>query len=140
MLSGKLEQRLNGAWPNLKGAIWNKGFWLDEWAKHGLCSDYGDKPVDYFNTAIKLRKNVVSVLKLVRKAYTVDGIANTVYTQLQGRPEIHCATKRASASASAQKLLGELRFCYKKGHLTIQNCTRLYSGHCNSGRDSITLL
>ncbi|KAL4304311.1 hypothetical protein GQ457_10G000490 [Hibiscus cannabinus] len=113
---------------------WLMDFWLDEWAKHGMCSD---NPVAYFSTAINLRNNLVSGLNLVPGiADTVDNIANTVYKQVKGRPVIHCVTRRASA----QKLLGELRFCYKKGHLTIQNCTRLYSGDCNSGRDSITLL
>ncbi|KAK8523191.1 hypothetical protein V6N12_047719 [Hibiscus sabdariffa] len=141
MLGGNLKQQLNRAWPNLMGAILNIDFWLDEWAKHGMCSDYGDNPVAYFSTAINLRNNVVSGLNLVTGiADTVDNIANTVYPQVKVRPEIHCFTRRASASASAQKLLGELRFCYQKGHLTIQNCTRLYSGDCNSGRDSITLL
>ncbi|KAK8696984.1 hypothetical protein V6N13_113150 [Hibiscus sabdariffa] len=141
MLGGNLKQQLNRAWPNLMGAILNIDFWLKEWAKHGMCSDYGDNPVAYFSTAINLRNNVVSGLNLVTGiADTVDNIANTVYPQVKVRPEIHCFTRRASASASAQKLLGELRFCYQKGHLTIQNCTRLYSGDCNSGRDSITLL
>ncbi|KAL4301939.1 hypothetical protein GQ457_10G000800 [Hibiscus cannabinus] len=137
MLGGNLEQQLNQSWPNLKDDNLNVIFWLDEWAKHGMCSDYGDNPVAYFSTAINLSNNLVSGLNLVPGiADTVDNIANTVYKQVKGRPVIHCVTRRASA----QKLLGELRFCYKKGHLTIQNCTRLYSGDCNSGRDSITLL
>ncbi|KAK8523162.1 hypothetical protein V6N12_047692 [Hibiscus sabdariffa] len=60
MLGGNLKQQLNRAWPNLMGAILNIDFWLDEWAKHGMCSDYGDNPVAYFSTAINLRNNVVS--------------------------------------------------------------------------------
>ncbi|KAK8523195.1 hypothetical protein V6N12_047723 [Hibiscus sabdariffa] len=60
MLGGNLKQQLNRAWPNLMGAILNIDFWLKEWAKHGMCSDYGDNPVAYFSTAINLRNNVVS--------------------------------------------------------------------------------
>ncbi|GMI74449.1 RIBONUCLEASE 1, ribonuclease 1 [Hibiscus trionum] len=139
----KLKQQLNQAWPNLKNTNnpnLNEFFWLHEWENHGMCSDYGDNSVVYFGAAINLRNNVVSVLNFQpRTAYTVDGIANAVYTQLNGRPEVHCVTSRAAN----QKLLGELRLCYKKGNPTpngIYNCTRFYSGTCNSVQESITVL
>ncbi|KAE8688735.1 hypothetical protein F3Y22_tig00110956pilonHSYRG00092 [Hibiscus syriacus] len=140
---GNLVGDLTNVWPTLKNtnsAQENQKFWEYEWGKHGMCSDYGDKPAVYFKAAIDLRNHFVSVLKLQSgQSYKVQEIADKVKAAVKGTPEIACRTKKGTN----QKILGEVRLCYNKGNPTpkgIRDCTRAYSGNCNSVQDVIAVL
>ncbi|TYH16018.1 hypothetical protein ES288_A05G085400v1 [Gossypium darwinii] len=142
--TGNLVQQLMQAWPDLKNTSslkTSQTFWSNEWTKHGMCSDYGDKPLDYFKAAINLRNNFVQAFKLERGvSYKVEEIVKKVKAAVNGTPEITCRTKKGGMGA---KILLELRLCYKKGNPTpqgIQDCKVSYSGVCKSTLDELTLL
>ncbi|KAK5830483.1 ribonuclease MC-like [Gossypium arboreum] len=142
--TGNLVQQLMQAWPDLKNTSslkTSQTFWSNEWTKHGMCSDYGDKPLDYFKAAINLRNNFVQAFKLERGvSYKVKEIVKKVKAAVNGTPEIACRTKKGGKGA---KILLELRLCYKKGNPTpqgIQDCKVSYSGVCKSTLDELTLL
>ncbi|KAA3490290.1 ribonuclease 1-like [Gossypium australe] len=142
--TGNLVQQLMQAWPDLKNTSslkTSQTFWSNEWTKHGMCSDYGDKPLDYFKAAINLRNNFVQAFKLERGVtYKVEEIVKKVKAAVNGTPEIACRTKKGGKGA---KILLELRLCYKKGNPTpqgIQDCKVSYSGVCKSTLDELTLL
>lgn len=60
-------------WPTFrgKGRTVNKGFWKHEWDEHGSGQPY--KEVDYFKSAIRLRKNVNLLETLERNGLSPNG-------------------------------------------------------------------
>ncbi|KAK8612219.1 hypothetical protein V6N13_092338 [Hibiscus sabdariffa] len=56
-LSAATVQALNAKWPTLLMPGYNPGFWQYEWRQHGMCSDYGAAPSNYFTIALNLANN-----------------------------------------------------------------------------------
>ncbi|TXG75177.1 hypothetical protein ES332_1Z009300v1 [Gossypium tomentosum] len=75
-----LWNQLPTLWPNLKLGGSNIKFWFHEWMKHGTCSDFAQHPLSYFQSAIQLRTNLNSAMRLTPgSTYTVRQVADIVF-------------------------------------------------------------
>ncbi|XP_022754211.1 ribonuclease MC-like [Durio zibethinus] len=139
-LSNELElilNDLNSVWPNLKDSRKNLKFWKQEWTKHGMCSDFPNRPRDYFNSTVLLRNCYDPVMELTPGSnYTVQQVAAAVQSAVGACPEIAC--NRDQVNKTLQ--LWEIRLCYKRTMppKMVQNCPKCFSGECQSLTDSIT--
>ncbi|XWS71438.1 hypothetical protein CRYUN_Cryun03dG0138100 [Craigia yunnanensis] len=135
-----IQTDLTALWPNLKdpqSSQANLNFWEHEWTKHGMCSDYPDKPRDYFNSALQLRKGFDPVMGLTPGSqYTVQAVSTIIQTKVGATPEIAC--NRAKVGKTLQ--LWEIRLCYNRAMPpnTVQNCPKQFSGQCKNLTDLIT--
>ncbi|TYJ15710.1 hypothetical protein E1A91_A10G202100v1 [Gossypium mustelinum] len=99
-------------WPNLYARQARKEednleFWKYEWKQHGMCSDYPNKPSDYFSVPLKLLKrfeNLKQDLGFERRSKVGDILKNLQRKDYK-RPQIVCNSKNQ---------LLEIRFCYKE--------------------------
>ncbi|KAK6247411.1 hypothetical protein QUC31_018976, partial [Theobroma cacao] len=136
-----IQETLKQLWPNLRNSeseTENQFFWREEWRKHGMCSDYPDKPLDYFNSALNLKNGFDPAFQLTPGAsYTVQQVADEVQRQVGAKPEIVCSKNKVDT----KKLqLWEIRLCYNKEMppTTVRDCPKDFSGRCRSLQDSIT--
>ncbi|TYG99144.1 hypothetical protein ES288_A10G172200v1 [Gossypium darwinii] len=119
---GKIERELESRWPNLrdahnKAAIGthphsaNYRFWKYEWKMHGTCSDYPTDPLQYFNSALKLKRGLKTIVRFrpgTKK--TVQEFVDEVFDVLKAYPEIACNEN----PSRTRKQLWEIRLCYDK--------------------------
>jgi ribonuclease T2 len=56
-MSSSLETQLHNDWPNLLRGT-DEGFWENEFKKHGTCSLDKFSQEEYFELALKIRKNI----------------------------------------------------------------------------------
>ncbi|XVF59655.1 hypothetical protein PTKIN_Ptkin07bG0293200 [Pterospermum kingtungense] len=137
-----IEVDLERLWPNLKNSSskqQNQAFWRYEWEQHGMCSDYGQNPLGYFNSTLQLRKSFHPEFQLTPGTkYTVQRVSNEIRRQVGAKPEIACSTSRVLRNTL---LLWEVRLCYNKqtypGPGSIQDCPKDFSGDCRNWSDNI---
>ncbi|KAB2063919.1 hypothetical protein E1A91_A10G251700v1 [Gossypium mustelinum] len=128
-------------WPNLKLGKKYFSFWYEEWIKHGTCSDFAQRPLSYFQSAIQLKKKLSPDMGLTPgSTYTVQQAVNAVFQLIQSYPQISCNRNRTN---NRQLLLSEIYVCYERptsSNLlgTPKNCSHLYHGQCNSLSDIIS--
>nr|KJB74159.1 hypothetical protein B456_011G276400 [Gossypium raimondii] len=128
-------------WPNLILGKSDISFWHDEWTKHGTCSDFAQRPLSYFQSAIQLKKKLSRVIGLTPDStYTVQQAVNAVFQLIHAYPQISCNRNRTN---NRQLLLSEMYICYERptsSNLlgTLKNCSHLYHGQCNSLSDIIS--
>ncbi|KAL4289466.1 hypothetical protein GQ457_14G001180 [Hibiscus cannabinus] len=128
---------LNTLWPDLKDPLnptANRIFWKKEWKKHGKCSDYPQNPLEYFDSALRLRQNLLVPDFGLQPGvqYSVKQVEQMVKNVVNGYPEIACNKNIHTGAVQ----LWEIRLCYDRPtpHQLIQNirnCPR--STHSNSG-------
>ncbi|KAK8578635.1 hypothetical protein V6N13_100462 [Hibiscus sabdariffa] len=128
---------LNTLWPDLKDPLnptANRKFWRKEWGKHGKCSDYPQNPLEYFDSALRLRQNLLVPDFGLQPGvqYSVKQVEQMVKNVVNGYPEIACNKNIHTGVVQ----LWEIRLCYDRPtpHQLIQNirnCPR--STHSNSG-------
>ncbi|KAB1671350.1 hypothetical protein [Gossypium barbadense] len=128
-------------WPNLILGMSDISFWHKEWTKHGTCSDFAQRPLSYFQSAIQLKKKLSRVMGLTPDSiYTVQQAVNAVFQLIHAYPQISCNRNRTN---NRQLLLSEMYICYERptsSNLlgTLKNCSHLYHGQCNSLSDIIS--
>ncbi|KAE8734826.1 hypothetical protein F3Y22_tig00000715pilonHSYRG00312 [Hibiscus syriacus] len=138
-----LVEELTEAWPNLKNSKYppkNQQFWEHQWEQNGMCTDFGDNPIQYFKTAINLRDQFVKVYQPPSGgSYKVKVLLQRVKNVAKATPEIVCRKQIGTNTT----IVGELHLCYKKGNLTpegIEDCKRPFSGICKSELDVVKFL
>ncbi|KAG8480172.1 hypothetical protein CXB51_024886 [Gossypium anomalum] len=132
---------LRRLWPNLILGKNDFSFWYEEWIKHGICSDFAQRPLSYFQSAIQLRTNLSPDMGLTPgSTYRVQQALNAVFQLIHAYPQISCTRNRTN---HRQLLLSEMYVCYERptsSNLlgTLKNCSHLYRGQCNSLSDFIS--
>ncbi|KAK8517061.1 hypothetical protein V6N13_092339 [Hibiscus sabdariffa] len=110
-----IQTRLQKTWPNLLNGGSNDLIWQIDWADQGMCSDYYQDPLTYFNTTLNLAENskydplkVLGVEPSSTTAYPISTLLGNVKKKVGFYPQIAC-------SISLNKLyLMEVRFCFKR--------------------------
>ncbi|KAK5794898.1 ribonuclease 1-like [Gossypium arboreum] len=106
------QKKLSSDWPNLYARQGRKEednleFWKYEWKQHGMCSDYPNKPSDYFSVPLNLLKRFENLKKDLgfERGSEVGDILKNLQRKDYKQPQIVCNIK--------SQLL-EIRFCYKE--------------------------
>ncbi|XVE59613.1 hypothetical protein DITRI_Ditri05aG0060000 [Diplodiscus trichospermus] len=127
-----IQNNLTSLWPDLKdpqNLTVNMNFWTYEWRQHGMCSDYPNKPRDYFNFALQLRKGLNPVMGLTPGSTdTIQNFAAKVQNEAKAAPEIACNKRQGTTTVQ----LWEIRLCYDRQTHNIQNCPTPFSGACKN--------
>ncbi|KAK5794897.1 ribonuclease 3-like [Gossypium arboreum] len=99
-------------WPNLYARKVRKEednlqFWKYEWGKHGMCSDYPNKPSDYFSFTLNLLQEFINLKEDLgfKRGSKVGDILKNLRDKNYKQPQIVC---------NSESQLLEIRFCYKE--------------------------
>ncbi|GAU43999.1 hypothetical protein TSUD_91780 [Trifolium subterraneum] len=122
-MSSSLEAQLQKDWPNLLTGT-DEDFWTNEWSKHGTCSLDKFSQEEYFELALKIRKNI-DILALLNNAgivprnnlrgYGRASIVNAIKVGTQNfEPGIMCAPGTST--------LQEVRLCLVADGSTYRDC------------------
>ncbi|XP_017984389.1 PREDICTED: ribonuclease MC [Theobroma cacao] len=132
--------KLNDLWPSLLKQKTNEEFWRHEWEKHGMCSDYPDKPRDYFTIALDLttRYNPLEVMEIQPgdEPRKVEKILESVKRNVGAYPQIQC-----NGGDKKGLQLKEIRFCFvrAKPPSVFRDCPNKLAGECKQLTDRIRL-
>jgi ribonuclease T2 len=121
-MSSSLETQLHNDWPNLLRGT-DEGFWENEFKKHGTCSLDKFSQEEYFELALKIRKNI-DLLDLLNKATIVP---NNLHGYLQADivNAIKVGTKGFEVGimcAIGSSNLQEVRVCLVADGSTYRDC------------------
>ncbi|KAK8517056.1 hypothetical protein V6N13_092334 [Hibiscus sabdariffa] len=104
-------------WPNLINGYSNEGFWELEWMNHGMCSDYPQHPLIYFNITLNLAENhhydplsVLGVPPSNTNEYEIDTLLENVKRNVGFYPQISCNRPLKGGKLYLQ----EVRFCFTR--------------------------
>ncbi|XP_021297303.1 ribonuclease MC-like [Herrania umbratica] len=134
--------KLNNLWPSLSKQKTKEEFWEHEWQNHGMCSDYPDKPRNYFSAALDLttRYNPLEVMGIQPgdELHEVGTILDAVkqHVRVGAYPQILC-NRRAKKGLQ----LKEIRFCFvrAKPPSVFRDCPKQLAGDCKERTDRIRL-
>ncbi|KAE8729780.1 hypothetical protein F3Y22_tig00003398pilonHSYRG00276 [Hibiscus syriacus] len=87
------------------------GFWESQWFKHGICSDYPNNPLEYFNSALTLRQGLTNPVMGLTPGnnYMVQDIIKIIQNLAKASPEIACNRNKTGGLQ-----LWEIRLCYAR--------------------------
>ncbi|MBA0629321.1 hypothetical protein Godav_023901, partial [Gossypium davidsonii] len=111
----------------------NLEFWKYEWRKHGMCSDYADKPSDYFSLALTLLQNLKNLEGDLgfKPRSKVGDILKNLRDNKYKKPQIVC---------NSESQLLEIRFCYRNNINEAMDCPNwVGSRTCNKETADIFL-
>ncbi|GMI85953.1 ribonuclease 3 [Hibiscus trionum] len=125
---------LRRMWPNLYVGQNDEDFWKHEWSNHGMCSDYYQNPLGYFNETLRLAKlsryNALQVLGVPPSniPHQIDTLIENVRRNVGFFPEISCSKPQGSDYL----YLKEIRFCLKRGTpvSVLQSCPDQMDAGC----------
>ncbi|KAE8655553.1 hypothetical protein F3Y22_tig00117026pilonHSYRG00170 [Hibiscus syriacus] len=120
-----IRPRLETKWPNLRVGKTDDIFWETEWAHHGMCSDYPQDPLTYFDVTLNL-SNLYDPLRVLgvqpsNTPHPIETLLENVYKNLGAYPQISCNMP----VKGKQLYLKEIRFCFKRARppFELRNCT-----------------
>ncbi|EOY20444.1 hypothetical protein QUC31_005914 [Theobroma cacao] len=132
-----IQDQLNELWPSLLKQTTNVAFWRHEWEKHGMCSDYPDKPHDYFTAALDLTTTYNPLegteVKPRQDPYKAIEIREAIKAKLGKYPEISCG----KVSNTIQ--LKEIRLCFERAKppVVLRDCPTKYSNQCSDDDNQV---
>ncbi|GMJ14375.1 RIBONUCLEASE 1, ribonuclease 1 [Hibiscus trionum] len=128
---------LNAKWPTLLRSNRpnpNAVFWQIEWDHHGMCSDYGDDPLNYFTVTLNLANNNtydpfrVMGVQPSNTPHPIDTLLENAKRNVGFYSQISCR------KIGQQLYLKEIRYCFKRGMppTQLQNCPNEMDNVCTS--------
>lgn len=108
----RLENSLKSSWPNLVLGNTNRGFWSDQWNRHGSCTTFTQ--FNYFSHAMNLRSryNIKTILAsrgihAMRISYRVSVIVDAIKRHTSVEPRVVCVFDRYHTYVS------EIQLCFE---------------------------
>ncbi|GMJ14377.1 RIBONUCLEASE 1, ribonuclease 1 [Hibiscus trionum] len=125
---------LNAKWPTLQMPGHNPTFWQIEWRRHGMCSDYGANPLNYFTVALNLANNnaydpfTAMGVQPSNTPHRVGTLLANVRAHLGVDPQIACWW------IGNQRYLAEFRLCFARATppVQLQNCPNTLDRACTN--------
>ncbi|EOY19884.1 Ribonuclease 2, putative [Theobroma cacao] len=132
-----IQGKLKDLWPSILTQKTNEEFWQHEWEYHGMCSDYPDKPYNYFDAALVLATTYKPLegteVKPRQDPYKAIEIREAIKAKLGKYPEISCG------KVSNTLQLKEIRLCFERAKppVVLRDCPTKYSNKCSDGNNQV---
>ncbi|KAF4403138.1 hypothetical protein G4B88_027909 [Cannabis sativa] len=124
LISKDTRKELDRQWVALNPKLTNVEFWKHEWEKHGTCSNDQLNQVQYFDTALRLKRQY-DILKILEAkgikpndgSYKVSAIKAAIKEKIRYDPIVRCVEKE-----KLKLILYEIFLCVAKDGSKFEEC------------------